>query len=295
VYGRPLAVFYLDEVPKDFSVIKDFRKLPETADRGAYPYELSLLIRELQARQEWLREILQELRSRPLPFVNSATVNSSANRVAHSIRKTLRLTVQEQLGFSNLNQALNSWVDKAESIRCVVCQSSSRGKLPVEAARGFALVDKYAPFVFLNSKDSLGGRIFTLAHELAHVWLGASGVSNDALNGDPGSSLGRIERFCNQVASEVVFPAELFRDLFPDVMTEKDAIAEIASAARSLSVSRDVVARRLKDNGVISPSSYQKLHEQYVREWRSYSPQSGGQLLRQPLSRSWQGVHPYSW
>lgn len=278
-YGRPLAVFYLEEPPRDFSVIKDFRSLRSESQRGVFSYRLALLIRDIQARQAWVREILEELGYPRLRFVGSARPRVSPKALAASIRQTLRLSLDEQLSWRTMNDALNSWIGRVEAARLFVCQTSARGEISPETdARGFAVIDAYAPFIFLNAKDSLGGRIFTLAHELAHVWIAAPGVSNGDLSGDVRSEEGRIEVFCNRVASEVVLPEQMFSHFFPTKEPESQITARIASTAKKIGVSRDVIARRLLDQNMLSRQVYMALHEQYMREWKAdqQRQQSGG-------------------
>lgn len=276
IYGRPLAVFYLEEVPREFSIVRDFRRVSEDATGGAYSYELMLLIREMQARQAWVKEILKELGAPRLRFVRSVTLDVQISTVSDAIRKRLKLTVEEQCSWRSANHALNRWIDRAEEVGIFVSQTSARGKVLVEDARGFVLADATAPFVFLNSKDTLRGRIFTLAHELAHLWLGESGVSGIDLAGDAHSHEGDIERFCNAVAGAVVFPDSAFSRFFSAISGESQATPMIDRVADQLHVSRDVVARRLLDAGKIAPRTYERLHSQYMREWKSRDDSSSG-------------------
>lgn len=275
-YGRPLAVFYLDEVPKDFALVRDFRRVSDHTGGGAYPYELTLLIRDMQARQNWVKEIFRELNTPPLSFVRSVTLDMTASEASKAIRNKLRISTDEQMSWGSLNAALNVWIDRVETLRIFVSQTSQRGKVIVKHARGFVLVDRLAPFIFINSKDSLGGRIFTLAHELAHVWLGESGVSGEDLTGTAHSREGRIEKFCNSVASLVVFPDSAFSQLFSGVHRESDATQKIDQVARQMCVSRDVVARRLLDKRLLVPSTYERLHSGYIRDWQAMQRRASG-------------------
>ncbi len=276
VYRRPLAVFYLDEVPTDFALIRDFRKLPSEDLRNEYSYYLMLQIREMQFRQRWVREVFGELKLRRLSFVGSVKLRTSIRQVSEDVRKKLRIALDDQLSWRSLHHALNVWVERAEELRVFVSQTSAGGKIGVEDARGFALADPFAPFVFLNAKDSVAGRIFTLAHELAHIWLGESGVSGTELRGDEGAREGRVERFCNAVASQVVFPDEAFRRFFPMPTTERDASERIDLVSKNVFVSRDVIARRLRDEDVLSQQTYEKLHARYIREWKSRETAASG-------------------
>lgn len=277
VYGRPFAVLYLDSPPRDFDLIRDFRQLPGALE-AQYSYALTMLIREMQDRQDWVRGIRRELDFRPLGFVRSTSLRANPISVANGLRDTLGVREGDERSWPTMNSALNAWVDRTESVGVFVCQTSVHGALQVEDARGFALVDEYAPFVFVNPKDSIGARIFTLAHELAHIWLGTSGVSGESFAVRPDSDAGRIERFCNRVASHIVLPDGTFDRCFSDLPAGTEIAHRIQTVAQRLKISRDVVARRLLDKGDLTEDRYRILHRQYIDDWRAQQKKrpSGG-------------------
>ncbi len=71
--------------------------------------------------------------------------------------------------------------------------------ISVEAFRGFALADTVAPFIVINDQDAAVAWSFTLLHELAHLWLGKTGVSGRRPDA-------QIEKFCNDVAALILLP-----------------------------------------------------------------------------------------
>ena len=98
-------------------------------------------------------------------------------------------------------------------INGVVGNNTSR-RLSVEEFRGFALTDPYAPLIFVNGADAKSAQMFTLAHELAHVWLGSAGVSGfDGLY--PGGT--EMEDWCNRTAAEFLSPAQEVRARWAEV------------------------------------------------------------------------------
>lgn len=276
VYGRPLAAFYLSDIPKDYAIIKDFRRISDQKIAEEYPYKLIMLIRDMQDRQAWVKDILKELAENRLGFVKSAALSTPPTQLSEEIRKKLKITVDDQLNWKDMNSALNTWIHKVENNRMFVSQTSKQGTIDVSDARGFALVDSFAPFIFLNAKDSLGGRIFTLAHELVHIWLGESGVTGESFFGIANSHEEKIETYCNKVAGLVVFPDNVFSQHFKGINHEKDALNKINSISKKLFISRAVVARRLLDKSIISKSKYQELHNKYIKDWKDNQPGGGG-------------------
>ena len=268
-YRRPLAVFYLPAPPKDFSPLKDFRRLPSAA-LGYFPTELIFLMREAEDKQTWLREYLTETDGHKLEFVGSAGLNQSPASVAAKIRKHIGLTLEMQKSWNGQRDAaLRKLREMTEAIGIFVMQHGGGGKgkerLDVSDVRGFAISDEYAPLIFLNSNDSPAGRCFSLCHELTHLWLNSSGVSNLSWTSDTGNipDEGRTEIFCNKVASHILVPEKAFEDIWNEDMTGNDLEENIASIARFLCVSEAVIARRLYDNSSISKSKFEELHHKY--------------------------------
>lgn len=267
VYHRPLAAFYLDSVPKDFAVLKDLRRMAGQ-EEAPYSPELVFTIRHAQERQDWVRGLLRRQGAPALAFVGSASLTDAPVRIAQGISRALGFEPALRTHWSTLLDALRGWMELAEDAGIFVFQSSAKGKLSPEEVRGFALVDDVAPFLFLNAKDTRGARIFTLAHELAHVWIGASGVSNLSVPTGDRSEAGRIERFCNAVAAELVLPDQEFSDVSRGFRRNR-AYEDISFLADRFKIGREVVARRLLEYEKISNAEYQALRARYIAEWRT--------------------------
>jgi Zn-dependent peptidase ImmA (M78 family)/transcriptional regulator with XRE-family HTH domain len=264
VYRRPLAVFYLSEPPKDFETLRDFRSLPDTEPRDFSP-QLALLIRMTNYRQEWMHEFLLKEGFEPLSFVGSTTVSNSPRDVALDILRVLGLSPQEQRDCNTRHDALRLWIQKAEAAGVFVFRQRH---IALVEARGIAFSDSIAPFIFVNSGDSRAAQIFTLAHELAHLWLDLSGVSNLELHGrtlDVQSH--SVETFCNKVAANAVLEEQIFQQEWVSQDHHwpiEDRIQQISGA---LKISEEVVARRLLERGIISQDLYQELRQSYQDRW----------------------------
>ncbi len=222
-YRRPLIAFYLPQPPARGDRGEDFR----TVSGAVSPRDealLDALLRDVRARQQMLREVVADDEdARALPFVASARVDEGATHVAACIRATLGVSVADQRrakDSAGLFCRLRAAAERAGVFVLLVGDlGSHHSDIGEDVFRGFALADDLAPFVVINDNDAVPARAFTLVHELAHIWIGATGVSGP-LRGVPENA---VERFCNEVAGEFLLPA--------------DAVAGLA-AARGADVAR---------------------------------------------------------
>lgn len=272
VYKRSLAVFYLEEPPKDFETLRDFRRMP--VDRDPHPSPaLSFIIRQTQDHQEWLRETLIEQGIEKLDFVASSNIHASPEELAAEIRERLGVSVRRQTRCSTRNEALNLWITKAEGLGVYVSRQSHVGRETIECeeVRGFALTDDYAPFVFINSNDAIVAQMFSLMHELVHIWVGQPGISNLGTSGvvlDRSSE--QVEVFCNQVASLILLDPATFEELWNDTPEDDDLEDRIESVSNSLKISEEVVARRLLEEDIITRNKYRELRSYYAQRWKQH-------------------------
>lgn len=270
VYRRPLAVFFLPEPPRNFQapVLPDFRRLPDEVPQSFSP-ALRNLIRLAQLRQEWVREELELEGKRRLRWVGSGTHKEESDLLAARIRKWLDIPFDAIRSQSSNAEALRLWIDQVEERGAFVFQSGGPSSVRVEPieARGFALLDPYAPFVMINASDSDAGRIFTLIHEIVHLWIGESGVSNLEPIRRASSPSQRIERFCNATAAEVLLPSQRFVDEWANA-DASDILTVIQRISARHKVSREVVARRALDVRYIDWQTYITLRSEFMSTWR---------------------------
>jgi Zn-dependent peptidase ImmA (M78 family) len=208
----PFGYLFLSTPPEEPLPLPDFRAI-----RGEPVSEPSAdlldVLNDVLARQIWYREFQIEEGAEPIWFVGRFSESSEIQEVADSISATLRVN-DSRSESPSLEEFLRRLVSAAEAVGVLVMRSgivsgNTHRPLRIAEFRGFAISDKFAPIVFVNGADATAAQIFTTIHELAHIWIGASGISNlnHAKTPDPSHT---IERFCNQVAAEVLVPKAKF-------------------------------------------------------------------------------------
>ncbi len=249
-YKRPLMVFYLAEPPTGFSVVKDFRFLPADVDREFSP-ELTLPIRVAQERQAWAASFLEDGGFEPIELVGSKNVKADSAIVGKELRERLGVSLEIQSNAQSESDAYGLWRRAIERVGVFVFQT---GKVAVQEMRGFALPNKYAPALVVNSKDYYRPKSFTLLHELAHVVIGEAAVSGAGEHAFLVNPNRQAERFCNQVAAESLVPASDFAARLPRDWSQRDDEV-VANLARRYWVSRDVIRLRIVELGY-APQEY---------------------------------------
>ena len=272
--------FFLPQPPALALPVPDFRTVRD--DALAEPSsDLLDTLYLCQQRQDWYREHARMHGLPALRFVGSASVQEAPEAVAQRLRETLGLSTEARRQLATWTDALRQLIAKAEDAGVMVMASSivgsnSHRKLDVGEFRGFALADDLASLVFLNGADSKAAQMFTLAHELAHLWLNATGVSDTQAGQVPEQ---RTERWCNQVAAELLIPLEELRAAHQRNAPIPD---EIHRLAREFKVSTLVTLRRLFDAGTISQAALWQHYREEQERLRTLKGRSssGGDFYR---------------
>ncbi len=260
----PYGYLFLSRPPQAVATLPDFRRLPQH-QLGHFSPELETVLNDAKRKQAWLREWRKEESFSPLPFVGRFSPSDSPERIAEDIRRGLNLPSPTAERLKSWQEHLNRLVEHAESTGIVVLRNgvalfNTQRPLSVEEFRGFNLPDPYAPLIFINAKDSLSGQIFTLAHELAHLWIGQGGVSN------PLSSLvdaSGIERACNRIAAELLVPSPLFSKKWNRRPSDPTAILEHAqSLAEDFKVSVLVILLRAYEQEYLDETAFRLAYQQ---------------------------------
>lgn len=273
-YRRPFALFFLPDVPIDFQPLQDFRK--------AGSKELStssiFIIREIQQKQAWISDVNEENSENKVPFIGRYSIKDNPGIVAKDILNELDIN---PLNYKSNNPILE-WIDKAESHGIFISRTSfihSRLKLDSDEIQGFAIADNYAPFVFINSDDWNAPQLFTLVHELAHLWISETGISNDIEPSikNPNDS-NPIELFCNEVAANALMPIEFIENLDKRAF---DNAQEVFKNAKVIGVSSFALLVRALNLEIISLSAYKNLKHKADIEYNEFLKRKEDKRLKQ--------------
>jgi Zn-dependent peptidase ImmA (M78 family)/transcriptional regulator with XRE-family HTH domain len=272
-YRRPVLTFFLPEPPAKADALTDFRSISDNAARRDSP-EFSALKRRIISLHRELRTLAKEEKSPELAFVGSLTIKTPVSEIVQEIRKVLGFTFQEQNKMPSEDNLLKILRERADAAGIFVLfegnLGSAHSNISPDEFRGIALADTIAPLIAINPNDVKPARVFTFMHELAHIWLGNTGISNtNAFNLHQAAA--KAEQLCNAVAAEFLLPADRIISSWirPDSGIEAGKWpAAVDRTAKIFKVSGPLVSRRLADNKLISNDEYGRLISFYQERWR---------------------------
>ena len=292
----PIGFLFLQQPPIEQIPIPDFRTagnkrtttprgLPARGPRFGRPSpDLLETIYVCQQRQEWYRDFARSERESPLSFVGSASLHSSVEATAESMRHALNFDIEERRQLPTWMDALRRFIELADAMGIMVMCSgvvlnNNNRRLDPDEFRGFALSDDLAPLVFINGADTKAAQMFTLAHELAHIWLGQSAVSDAQALQLSGND---EERWCNQVAAELLVPLAILRREYRD---DTKLRGELDRLARRFKVSTLVILRRIHDAGGLTQKEYWQEYEAELASLLAIAKGSGGNFYLTQAAR----------
>ena len=282
----PFGYLYLQSPPDDRLPIPDFRTVGGAAIRRPSPNLIDVLDDAMQ-RQDWFRDYLIAYGEQPFQFVGSLPITTPIAEAAARVRQVVPFGVAARAEARTWEEALSVQIEQIENsgilvMRSGIVRNNTHRPLSVEEFRGFALVDQYAPLIFINGRDALAAQMFTLAHELVHIWAGVSGVSN-LENTYPVDRA--EERFCNQVAAELLVPEVELRQQWLEARRQAQPVAWLL---RQFKVSALVVLRRLNDLAFIDSDTFRRLYREEEERFRAVAAEraGGGDFYRTQRTRS---------
>lgn len=279
----PVGYLFLPDPPVEIIPIPDFRA-PANERIGHPSPDLLDTIYVCQQRQEWFRNYARSMGESPLAFVGSARVQDEVVRTAARIRTALGFDVDQRRQMPTWTDALRHFIEQADGLGILVMcngvvHNNNYRHLDPQEFRGFAMADDLAPLVFINGADTKAGQMFTLAHELAHIWLGQSAVSDSQPVLVPDQD---VERWCNEVAAELLVPIEWMRHEYNSAAAVPD---EANRLARRFKVSTLVILRRILDVGGLTRQEFWDAYHSEVERLRAIPRGSGGNFYLTQAAR----------
>ncbi len=274
--NTPIGYLFLPEPPTEDVPIPDFRTVaPEYRDRPSP--DLLDTIYAMQQRQAWLREERLEFGAGPFDFVGSAGLKDNPDAVGQEMRRAVGFEEGWAAKVRTWQEAVSELRRTIENLGVMavingVVGNNTHRKLDVREFRGFALCDSYAPLIFVNGADAKSAQMFTLAHELAHIWLGQKG---EGLSGfeflTPAG--GDVESFCDRAAAEFLIPERELRARWGEVCHSSKPFEVIA---RMFKVSPIVAGRRAMDLRLVDREAFFEFYDVYTKHERVRMKGKGG-------------------
>lgn len=264
----PLGYFFLQTPPVEQLQLIEYRTV-DSAELAHPSRNLIDTIHEMESVQAWMKEYRQETGFDVLPVVGSLKGNDDFKHIAETIRNNLDLSDIWYESCTNMNAAFNYVRSRLEECGIVVMLNGVVGKnthrtLSVDEFRAFAMVDEWAPLIFINGADSQGARLFSLFHEIAHIWLGENDLYNDRGNS---REVKPIEILCNAVAGELMVPFDKFLVEW-NAATYADSGEKIKNLARHFKCGESVIARKAFDAKKISYDLYKSIIDDAIEAYR---------------------------
>lgn len=277
----PFGFFFLENPPVEELPIPDLRTIGGDPARSL-DLNFRDLLKDILFKRDWYRDHIADVDGSELAFVGRFGINDDTATIAQNMRNVLfgpdgdpQPAATWEAHLTNLMKAAEAagiWV-----MRNGVVGSNTHRPLSIEQFRGFAISDRLVPLIFINGRDAKAAQIFTLAHELAHIWLGESGISNVNLGEFDYGTHRQLERKCNAIAAEFLVPEVRFRDQW---LEERSFVMNVDANARIFRVSRVVIARRALDLGLIDRDDYRAFFAAEAARWQQADDANGGSFYR---------------
>ena len=278
----PVGYLFLREPPAERVPIPDLRTIGNERIGRPSP-DLLDTIYLCQRRQAWYRDWARSVGEEPRDFIGSVRLDSSIEETANAVRRALAFDLNARRECPTWTDALRHFIGQADDLGVLVMVSGVVGnnnhrKLDPEEFRGFALADALAPLVFINGADTKAAQMFTLAHELAHLWLGESALTDV----NPASApTQRVESWCNRIAAELLVPLAVLRA----ELQRGDVLTQVQQLARRFKVSTLVILRRLFDAHRLSREAFDNAYRAELGRLRSRPKSSGGDFYLTQAAR----------
>ena len=289
VTGIPLGYFFLEKPPVEDSSFVEYRTV-DSKEFSNPSRNLMETLHDMELIQEWIRNELQATESDNLSFVGSIKKTVQPDDFAVFVRKCLKIEINWYESCKNGEESFKLLRNYISDLGVVVMMSGIVGNnthrtLDTNEFRAFALVDKKAPLIFINSNDSFNGKLFSLLHEFAHICLGENSLFNDRYGSV--DKVSATEKICNALAAEILVPEHIFLEKWKKQIREKDEEATIRELAKYFKCGYTVLARRAYDQKFIDFQSYQNFARKAVQQYleKKQTGTGGGDYYNTVASR----------
>lgn len=282
----PLGYLFLPEPPEISIPIADFRTLPGKENAEISP-NLQEVLDDALRKRDWYADWRKEEGLAPFEFVGKYSIENDPDDLVQNMRQTLDIPPDFTVSMSTWDEHLHKFIQQVENAGILVLQSGIVGnnthrKLSVEEFRGFALANEFAPLIFVNSVDSTAARIFTLAHELVHLWTGTSGISNPEITPDQ-KEIQKVEIFCNYVAAEFLVARSAFIRRWDRY---RNAVENAQNLAKYFRVSAQVILRRGYELELILADEFFRAFQEVLKASKPPKKGGGGSFYNNLFSRN---------
>lgn len=272
----PAGYLFLSNPPSLEKPVTDFRSSDEF-DKNHFSINLQDVIDDALRKRDWYRNWRIDQGFEEYEYVGKFSIDDNERLVVSDIREKLKIREDFALKLHSWEEHFRELVRITESAGIIVLQNGVVGnnthrKLSPNEFRGFALSDNFAPIIFINSRDYIAPRIFTLAHELAHIWIGTSGISNPEVD-IKNNQENDIEKFCNKIAASLLVPDNMFFDYWNK---GNDLVDKVQELAKTFRVSSLVILRKSLDSELITKTEFYETYEQLSREVTPLKKGKGG-------------------
>ena len=262
----PFGYFFLVEPPDEDIQLLKYRTV-ENEEQAKPSRDLIDTIKYMEKRQSFMRDALIEDGFLPHEFVGSATIENNTEALASKITGELRLEMNWD---KNDPKTFNVRREEISNLGILVMQNGVVGNnnhriLNVAEFRAFVLIDQYVPLIFLNARDSTNAKVFSLCHELVHVWLGVDELYNDNFTSNQIVNNSQLEKFCNEVAAEMLLPLSSIQSTLEPQL---DIYTNIKHISKVFNVSELVVCIRLKEKKIIDNKVFNEVYANLLIEMR---------------------------
>jgi Zn-dependent peptidase ImmA (M78 family) len=265
----PFGYFFLQKPPVEDLAILQYRTIDNYYTNNP-SRDLIDTISSMESIQDWMKNYLLKSDYSELSFVGSMNDVRDPLRIANDIRRVIGIDKKWYSLNADTADSFRVLRKKLEDIGVIVMMSgivdqNTHRKLNIEEFRAFTLIDNYAPLIFINTNDSKSGKLFSLLHETAHIWIGANSFYNDRYN--KAINANQDEIICNAIAAELLVPNDVFVNLWSSLNNYTDNFSKVKKLAITFRCGTTVIARRALDNGYITKDAYYAIAEEAIKNY----------------------------